>query len=410
MSTAVGPAVDRRLPERVTVIASDEEAITAAREYAERIRPGAIDRDRERRLPHDELRDLAATGLLGVRVPWAFGGAQVANGTVLEITRLLATADPAIAQIPQNHYAFVETVFRFGSDAQQQFFADEFLRGARLGNALSERGGKTARDYVTRIRRQADGGYRVDGRKYYCTGAYTAQWIPVFGTADDDEAVIVAFVAHDSPGLTVDLDWTAFGQRGTFSGGAAFDGVEVPAERVILAPFGDGEAATFAAFAQAIHAAIDVGIARGALDDGVAFLRERARPWFEAEVERAADDPALIQRVGELDVQVRASEALLDAAGRALDAADADPDLASITAARLAVAASKAHAGETALRVATEIFDLAGSSAADERHGLDRHWRNARTHTLHDPARSKHAHLGRYLIDRVAPPAGHALV
>lgn len=408
MSSAVDP-VDRRLPEDVEVLASDAEAIAAAREYAERIRPGAIDRDRERRLPHDELRDLAATGLLGARVPWAFGGAQVTNGTVLEVTRLLATADPAVAQIPQNHYAFVETVFRFGSDAQQAFFADEFLRGARLGNALSERGGRTARDYVTRIRRQADGGYRVDGRKYYCTGAYTAQWIPVFGTADDD-TVIVAFVAHDSPGLTVDREWTAFGQRGTFSGGAAFEAVAVPAERVILAPFGDGNASTFAAFAQAIHAAIEVGIARGALDDGVRFLRERARPWFEADVDRAADDPALIQRVGELDVQVRATEALLDAAGRALDAADDRPDLESVTAARLAVAAAKAHAGETALRVATEIFDLSGSSAADERHGLDRHWRNARTHTLHDPARSKHTHLGRFLIDRVAPPAGHALI
>lgn len=409
MSTAVDPAVDRGLPEQVVVIASDAEAIAAARAYAARIGPGAIDRDRARRLPHDELRDLAATGLLGVRVPWAFGGAQVSNGTVLEITRLLAVADPAIAQIPQNHYAFVETVFRFGSDAQQAFFADEFLRGARLGNALSERGGRNAREYVTRIRRRPDGGYRVDGRKYYCTGAYTAQWIPVFGTADDD-TVIVAYVAHDAPGLTVDQDWTAFGQRTTFSGGAAFDGVEVPAERVILQPFGGGDASTFAAFAQAIHAAIDVGIARGALDDGVRFLRERARPWFEAEVDRAADDPALIQRVGELEVQVRATAALLDAAGRALDAADDDASETSITAARLAVAAAKAHAGETALRVATEIFDLAGSSAADERHGLDRHWRNARTHTLHDPARSKHAHLGRFLIDGVAPPPGHALV
>lgn len=408
MSTAVDPVVDRSLPERVAVIASDAEAVAAAREYAERIRPGAIDRDRERRLPHDELRDLAATGLLGVRVPRALGGARVSSATVLEISRLLATADPAIAQIPQNHYAFVETVFRFGTEAQRSFFAGEFLRGARLGNALSERGGKTASDYVTRIRREP-GGYRVDGRKYYCTGAYTAQWIPVFGTGDEG-TVIAAFVPHDAPGVTVDLDWTAFGQRTTFSGGATFDGVEVPADRVFLTPSGGEVASTFAAFAQAIHAAIDVGIARGALDDGVRFLRDKARPWRESAVDRAADDPALVQLVGELDVQVRATEALLDAAGRALDAADAAPSLDAITAARLAVAASKAHAGETALRVATEIFDLAGSSAADERHGLDRHWRNARTHTLHDPARSKQTHLGRYLIDRVAPPAGHALI
>jgi alkylation response protein AidB-like acyl-CoA dehydrogenase len=73
-------------------------------------------------------------------------------------------------------------------------------------------------------------------------------------------------------------------------------------------------------------------------------------------------------------------------------------------------AAAKAFGGETALRVATEIFDFSGSSASDGRHGLDRHWRNARTHTLHDPARSKHMHLGRHLVDGIAPPPEHALV
>ena len=63
-----------------------------------------------------------------------------------------------------------------------------------------------------------------------------------------------------------------------------------------------------------------------------------------------------------------------------------------------------------ALEVATAIFDFAGSSAADSRYGLDRHWRNARTHTLHDPARSKHVHLGRFAVSGVAPPPEHALV
>ena len=149
------------------------------------------------------------------------------NATVAEVIRLLATADPAIAQIPQNHYAFVETVFRFGSDEQQQRSSPTSSCAARAWatRCRSAAGGRRAT--TSRASAQADGGYRVDGRKYYCTGAFTAQWIPVFALGDDEQ-VIVAFVAHDSPGLTVDQDWTAFGQRGTFSGGAAFDGVEVP--------------------------------------------------------------------------------------------------------------------------------------------------------------------------------------
>ncbi len=392
--------------ESVRVIASDEEAITAAAGFARAIRPGAIARDLNGLLPHDELRDLAATGLLGMRVPRAYGGAEVSNATVGEVFRLLAVADPAVAQIPQNHVAFVDTVIRHGSELQRGFFLPEFLRGARLGNALSERGGRTSRDFVTRLTPRPDGSYRLDGRKYYSTGALTAQWIPVFALDEHDE-IAVAYVPRDAPGVHVDQDWDAFGQRSTISGTTTLDDVHVEPLWVIHGALTRPEPNTFAAFGQLIHVAVDVGIARGALEDGAAFLRERARPWFEAGVDRAADDPQLVRLAGELEVDVRAAEALLARAGEALDEADAGGD---VTEARLAVAAAKAFAGEAALRVATAIFDFSGSSAADRRHGLDRHWRNARTHTLHDPARSKHLHLGRHVVDGVAPPAGHALI
>ena len=402
--------LDLTLPADVTVIASDEEAITAARAFAAAIRPGAEQRDRDRTVPVVELRDLARTGLLGIRVPASHGGAGVRNATVGEIFRLLSVADPAIAQVPQNHFAFVELVTRKGSAEQQEFFLGEFLRGARLGNALSERGGRTARDWVTRLTPTADGAYRLCGRKYYCTGALTAQWIPVFAH-DENEEVAVAYVPRDAPGVHVDQDWEAIGQRATVSGSASFEDVRVSPEWIIHRALSTEVATTFAAFGQLIHAAVDVGIARGALQDGVTYLRDRARPWWEAEVERAADDPQIVRLAGQLEVRVRAAEALLRAAGEALDVADAaPPDIAAVTEARLAVAAAKAFAGDVALEVSTAIFDFSGSSAADERHRLDRHWRNARTHTLHDPARSKHLHLGRFAIDGVPPPAGHALI
>ena len=410
MSAVADQVVDLTVPDDVRVIASDEEAIAVARVYAAAIRPDAEARDRERRLPFAELRELARTGLLGMRVPRSHGGAEVRCATVAEVFRLLAVADPAVAQIPQNHVAFVDTIVRYGTALQRDFFLPEFLRGARLGNALSERGGKSSRDFATRLTRQDDGSYRLSGRKYYSTGALTAQWIPVFAL-DDCERVAVAYVPREAAGVHVDQDWNAFGQRATFSGTTVLDDVHIPVAWVVHDALAREEPNTFAAFGQLIHVAIDVGIARGALADGVAFLRERARPWWESGVERAADDPQLLRLAGELDAQVRAAEALLAAAAAALDAADDDPlDTDAITEARLGVAAAKAFGGETALRVATEIFDFSGSSAADGEHGLDRHWRNARTHTLHDPARSKHIHLGRHLVDGVPPPPGHALV
>jgi SfnB family sulfur acquisition oxidoreductase len=394
----------------VRVIASDEEAIAAAAAYAEAIRPGAIGRDAEGRLPHEELEALARTGLLGIRVPRSYGGAEVTSATIGEVFRLIAIADSAIAQIPQNHVAFVDTLIRHGSEEQREHFLPRFLAGERLGNALSERGGATSRDFRTRLVRLPDGDYRLDGRKYYSTGALTAQIVPVFAL-DDDGEVAVAYVPRDAEGVHVDQDWAAFGQRSTFSGTTTLEDVRVDPLWVIHGALSRPEPNTFAAFGQLIHAAIDVGIARGALDDGVAFLRDRARPWFEAGVERAADDPQSIRLAGELDAHVRAAEALLARAGVALDAADADPsDVDAVTEARLAVAAAKAFGGEAALLVATRLFDFSGASAADSKHGLDRHWRNARTHTLHDPARSKHAHLGRHVIDGIAPPPGHALI
>jgi SfnB family sulfur acquisition oxidoreductase len=404
-------AEHRAPPAGVAVIASDAEALAAAAAYAEAIAPDAIARDHEGRLPFAELDALARSGLLAIRVPRAYGGAEVSSATLTEVVRRIAVADPAIAQIPQNHWAFVETIFRFGSDRQRTFFAAEFLLGARLGNALAERGGTTARDWSTRLTRRPDGALRLDGRKYYSTGALTAQWIPVFARDERDD-VVVAYVPRDAPGVQVEQDWTAFGQRATFSGSTILTDVDVDPDWVVERPLTRPEPTTFGAFGQIIHAAVDVGIARGALDDGTAFLRERARPWSGAGVERAADDPHIVVLAGELDARVRAAEALLAAAGAALDAADArrPADLDAITHARLSVAAAKAFGGETALHVATAIFDFSGAAAADRAHGLDRHWRNARTHTLHDPARAKHRHLGRWAIDGVAPGADEPLI
>jgi len=140
------------------------------------------------------------------------------------------------------------------------------------------------------------------------------------------------------------------------------------------------------------------------LDVGDAATVENLRSWL-------ANKYGETVGAGRLDVQVRGAEALLAAAGAALDAADAAPaDVEAVTAARLAVAAARAACGDAALEVATAIFDFSGASAADRDHGLDRHWRNARTHTLHDPTRSKHHHLGRHLVAGDAPPVDHPLL
>ncbi|MFI6206383.1 SfnB family sulfur acquisition oxidoreductase [Streptomyces sp. NPDC051041] len=385
------------------LIADDAEALTVAAALAEEFRAGAAARDAGRGLPYEEVARLSASGLLAVTVPAEHGGADVRHETLAEIFRLLATADASIAQIPQSHFVYVNVIRRQGTEEQRKFFYAELLAGRRLGNAQSEAGTKHVQDIRTRLERRPDGSYVLDGVKHYATGALFADWIPVLARAGDD-LLHVALVPRDAPGLTVIDDWDGMGQRTTASGTVRLEAVPVPADRVFPHHLTFEGPQLHGAVAQLLHAAIDTGIARGALAEAAEFVRTRSRPWFESGFETAGEDPLLIQRFGELDLSVRASEALLREAARTVDAAAARLTDDSAAEASLAVAAAKAHAAAAAVEVAGALFEVAGTRSALASLNLHRHWRDARTHTLHDPARWKIQHLGRHVLHGTRPP------
>ncbi|MCX5137086.1 SfnB family sulfur acquisition oxidoreductase [Streptomyces sp. NBC_00340] len=385
------------------VIADDAEALAVAAGLAEAFRTEAPLRDAERRLPYAELEQLSASGLLGVTVPADHGGADVRQETLAEVFRLLASADASLAQIPQNHFVYVNVLRRQGSTEQRKFFFGEVLEGRRFGNAQSEAGTRHVQDIRTRLLPLPDGSHELTGVKHYSTGALFADWIPVLARAEDDN-LYVAYVPRDADGLTVVDDWDGMGQRTTASGTVRLDAVTVPADRVVPHHLTFQGPQLHGAVAQLLHAAIDAGIAGGALAEAAEFVRTKSRPWFESGVDTAAEDPLLIQRFGELDLQVRASEALLGVAARAVDAARDELTDASAAEASLAVAAAKAHTTATAVLVADALFEVAGTRAALDSLNLHRYWRDARTHTLHDPARWKIQHLGRHVLNGTRPP------
>ncbi|WP_371657646.1 SfnB family sulfur acquisition oxidoreductase [Streptomyces sp. NBC_00280] len=385
------------------VVADDVEALTVAAALADEFRTGSAARDAERRLPRTELDRLSASGLLAVTVPAEYGGADVRQETLAEIFRLLASADASLAQIPQNHFVYVNVIRRQGTSAQREFFFGEILAGRRFGNAQSEAGTKHVQDIRTRLDRRPDGSFTLTGVKHYSTGALFAHWIPVLARTEDDN-LHVAYVPHDAPGLTVVDDWDGMGQRTTASGTVRLDAVPVPADRVLPHHLTFQGPQLHGAVAQLLHTAIDVGIAGGALTEAAEFVRSKSRPWFESGAETAAADPLLIQRFGELAVQLRASEALLREAARAVDAAGADLTDDSAAEASIAVAVAKAHATATAVEVTGALFEVAGTRSALNSLNLHRHWRDARTHTLHDPARWKVQHIGRYVLNGTRPP------
>ena len=250
-------------------------------------------------------------------MPKAYGGAGVSHVTLTEVVKIVAAADPSLGQLPQNHFGLVDVIALTGTDAQKRHLFSEVLSGKRFGNGFSEKGTKHVLDLKTRVRRDGDD-YVVDGTKFYSTGALFAHYVPVLGLDDTGHAWL-AYIRQPAPGLTVIDDWSGFGQRTTASGTVVLDNVRVPASHVLPAQRVSDLPTLNGPLSQIIQAAIDAGIAKAALDDTLAFVRSRTRPWVDSGVERAADDPLTIREVGHLHIQLHAAEALLERAARTLD-------------------------------------------------------------------------------------------
>jgi SfnB family sulfur acquisition oxidoreductase len=384
------------------VLRSDAEALQAARELAELAREQAARRDQQRKLPWAEIEQFTRSGLGSISIPKAYGGPQVSFETTAEVFRLISAADPALGQIPQNHFGILQLVRLTATEAQKQAIFGSVLDGWRIGNAGPERGTKDTLTLKARITREGDS-YRISGEKFYSTGALYAHWVAV-KALDDDGRQRLAFVRRGSPGLRIVDDWSGFGQRTTASGTVLLDQVPVDAD-LVLDNWRQRDVPNIqGASSQLVQAAIDAGIAEAAINDTIRFVREKSRPWIDANVERASDDPYVIADIGRLKLDLHAAEALLRKAARVLDEVDAGPiDAAAAARASIAVAEAKVLTTEIALQASEKLFELAGSRASLAEFNLDRHWRNARVHTLHDPVRWKYHAVGAYYLNGTLP-------
>lgn len=411
----ISPAAPAPAPEPPPArrIESDAEALEVAGRLAAEFAAGASDRDARRLLPWAELDRFSGSGLWAAAVPRAYGGAEISAVTLARVISTVAAADGSLAQIPQNHFYALEVLRVGGSEEQKKFFFGRALKGERFGNALAEIG---HRDFKRRTRLVRDpagwpAGWYVEGSKFYCTGAIYAHWIPTLVTADEDGSPVtyLAFVPRAAEGVSVEDDWDGFGQRVTGSGTVRFERVRVEPEWVVPFKASFDRPTTIGPFAQIMHAAIDLGIGRGAFEETLRFVRERSRPWLDSGVATAAGDPLTLREVGDVRVRLRAAEALVDRAGRIVDEAQRAPDEDSVARASVAVAQARILTTKAGLLAANKLFELSGTSATDTGDNLDRYWRNVRTHTLHDPVRWKYQAVGNYVLNGVRPPRHGAI-
>ncbi|GLS88257.1 SfnB family sulfur acquisition oxidoreductase [Cypionkella aquatica] len=384
------------------IIQSDSEAIAVAHKLAAEFAKGASDRDRNRIWPQEQLDAFSQSGLWSINVPKEYGGPGLSYVTLNRVIAIISEADPSLGQVPQNHLGVVAAINTVSDPAQKALLFGEVLRGTRFGNAFSEFGSKRAVDFETKFTDAGDH-VRVTGRKFYSSGALLAHLVPIVAL-DDQGRAWYAIADRGAEGLSVIDDWSSFGQRTTLSGTVILDNVKVPKTHLVPGYKGYEAPSADGAIFQVIQVAVDLGIARAAIADTKDFVLHRSRAWVDSGLDHAAQDPYTIQAVGDLNLRANAAAALLDIASTAIDLAVANPTAETVAQAQIATAEAKVLSTEIAILATNKLFELAGTRSTLAEHNLDRHWRNARTHTLHDPVRWKYAILGNYYLNGVNPP------
>ncbi|MFC3849429.1 acyl-CoA dehydrogenase family protein [Corynebacterium hansenii] len=358
--------------------------------------------------PRGAIARLRASGWLALSIDARDGGGGAGASEVAELIMDLSAIDGSLGQIPQSHFAFLRLIRLAGSAEQWRKWGSRVAAGAFLANAQAERGSPPDAPPTVTLAPGSDGRWRLEGEKHFCTGSIYASHLAVTASIPESArgqgfspGVHVALLAAAAPGVTIVDDWDGLGQRLTASGTIRFDGAVVEPDDIISrAPIAD-RATGYGAHAQLLHAAIDAGIARGAVDEATACLTA-------ARDGGAPHDPTLPHRLGEFAIasfaaQAAVRQAAADVDGRHVTGA-ADTDLT--VSAATSVAAARDIAARAALETSSGLLELLGSRSATATGGSDRRWRDARTHTLHDPVRRKATLIGDWLLDGTVPAPG----
>ncbi|RZJ12677.1 MAG: monooxygenase [Rubrivivax sp.] len=386
---------------RATAISASE-ALALAEPVAQRLAATAIVRDQAGGHAREQRELIRTSGLLALTVPGAHGGLGGSWPTFYRVLRRLSQADSALAHLFGFHHLQLAGVMLYGSEAQQQRLLGQTVEHRWFwGNALNPLDKRL-------LATDAISSYRLDGVKSFASGSVGSDLLTLSAWHAPTQTALIAVLPTAAAGVTVNADWDAFGQKQTDSGTVSFDAVHLAAGDVLQPP---GAAPTLRAslrtqVSQLIMANLYLGIAQGALQEALRFNRDEARPWFQSGVSASVDDPFVQHRYGELWLKVRPAEALADSAAatlqHALDRGDAltPADRGEVA---IAIAEAKVLAHRAAVEVSTDLFELTGARSTSARYGMDRFWRNARVHTLHDPVDYKLRDLGRHALTGAWP-------
>jgi alkylation response protein AidB-like acyl-CoA dehydrogenase len=373
---------------------------------AEELERDALERDRANQEPRLEVELLRQSGLLTLLAPAEAGGGGGHWESAFDAIRIIARADASIAQLLAYHYVNQGGIGFYAAPEDQLGWWEKAVDGAWLwGDSVNP----TDPDLLL-TDDPAGRGWRLNGAKRFSTGSSVGEVIIVNALVSSGARTgeVLAFVLEtDRDGLSLGGDWDNLGQRLTASGSVSYDNVLVtPAD--VLGPVTDVPVSTLLTPAlQLAFGGFYLGVAEGALARGRELLLGRRNSWFLASVDRYAQDPLFQAKLGRFKARLAAVAALAESLFRRFDVVlSRDAEVTSEARWELAVriAELKVVATETSLDVTQGIYDLTGSSSTANSVGLDRYWRNVRTHSLHDPVDYKAVEVGAYYLDGTTPP------
>jgi alkylation response protein AidB-like acyl-CoA dehydrogenase len=362
----------------------------------------AADRDARGGTPKAERDLLRASGLLAMSIPAAHGGLGINWRQTLDVVRTLGRADSSIGHVFGFHHLMLATVRLFGSAAQwHAWFQQTARRQWFWGNALNPLD-ERAISYSHADWRE------FSGQKSFCSGALDSEMLIASARDAGTGILLVAAMPTGRSGISVAKDWNNFGQRQTDSGTVTFEKVRVEHHEILSdpGPLSTPFACLRPLLAQLVLTNVYLGIGECAFDDARHYTLHEARPWHASGVEATSADPYILGEYGEFWAGLEAARLLTDRAADHFDAAWDRGDALTESErgeVALAVATAKVNATKIAFSICTRMFDVAGARATHGALRLDRHWRNLRTHTLHDPLAYKLREIGAWALTHRYP-------
>ncbi|GAB7069974.1 acyl-CoA dehydrogenase family protein [Mycobacterium hodleri] len=379
--------------------------LAAVRPALDRIGATARTREDTRDYAHDDVRELAAHGIGLTGIARHEGGAGGSVRDVVDLVIAIARADSNVAQALRPTFLVAHQIAEREDVPLRAVNLERLRNGALFAGTANERNGG-ASGSVSTTARPVDGGYVVNGRKYYSTGGLYASYLSTQATTDD--GTVVSFtVPVDRAGVRRHDDFDAIGQRLTQSGSTELTDVQVFDDEVSIVGESTPDNPWRGSFPQLYLAAVQAGIAARALDDAVFFAREKGRPIKHSSASQSVADPYVRETVGEIAARAQTARAVVLIAAEALqDQRGLRGEEARRVGAESAVTVAQAGvtAIESALRAAELLFDVGGGSITDRDLGFDRHWRNARTAANHNPRQWKLAVAGAHHLTGEEPP------